>query len=383
MQRWINARDRGLALLVWFAVIFITFWLLSHIVSTLLLLALSAVFAYALNPVVNFLDRRLPRWLAIVLVYLLAVAILGGLMFLVLDTLITQVTAFAGNLPDLIKPGTPDHPSIFEQVLKPLGVTEDQVDAARTQIINWVESNAGQITTQVVPIVTGVASALVDLILVLVLSIYLVIDGPRLVTALRAVTPTRQRTRTLFILETVQRTVGGYIRGELLMAVLLGVLVGGGMFLFGLPYALLLGVLAAFFEFVPILGTFASGAACALVAFATRPWQIGVGVVIYFIVVHVIEGDIIGPRVIGRALGLHPVVAIVALLAGTELFGIWGALFAAPIAGLIQRVLVTLWKDWRTLHPDAFQPALIENQDNQDEEGPEMAEEVIIITPGE
>src|SRR5689334_3814909 len=127
MQRWINARDRGLAVLVWFAVIFITFWLLSHIVSTLLLLALSAVFAYALNPVVNFLDRRLPRWLAIVLVYLLAIAVLGGLLFLVLDTLITQVTAFAGNLPDLIKPGTPDHPSIFEQVLKPLGVTEDQV----------------------------------------------------------------------------------------------------------------------------------------------------------------------------------------------------------------------------------------------------------------
>jgi predicted PurR-regulated permease PerM len=383
MQRWIDARDRGLAILIWFAIIFIVFWLLSHIVSTLLLLALAAVFAYGLSPVVNLLDRRLPRWLAIALVYLLAVALLGGLMFLVLDTLITQVTAFAGNLPELLKPGTPDHPSIFEQALQPFGVTEDQVDAARDQIIAWVESNAGQITTQVVPFVTGVASAVVDLILVLVLSIYLVIDGPRLVASFRASTPTRQRTRTLFILETVQRTVGGYIRGELLMAVLLGILVGGGMFLFGLQYALLLGVLAAFFEFVPILGTLASGAACALVAFATRPWQIGVGVVIYFIAVHIIEGDVIGPRVIGRALGLHPVVAIVALLAGTELFGIWGALFAAPIAGLIQRVLVTLWKDWRTLHPDAFQPPANESQGRDEQGGAEVVEEVIIITPAE
>jgi predicted PurR-regulated permease PerM len=384
MQRWIDARDRGLAILIWVAIIFIVFWLLSHIVSTLLLLALSAVFAYALNPVVNFLDRRLPRWLAIVVVYVLAIAILGGMLFLVLNTLITQVQTFAQNLPDLLKPGTPDHPSIFVQILKPLGVTEADVDSVRNQVIAWAESNVGQITSQVVPFLTGVASVLVDLILVLVLSIYLVIDGPRLVRSLRASTPTRQRSRTLFILETLQRTVGGYIQGELLMAVLLGVLVGVGMFLFGLPYSLLLGVLAAFFEFVPILGTLVSGAACVLIALLAVNWLIAVFVLIYFVAVHILEGDILGPRIIGRALGLHPVVAIVALLAGTELFGIWGALFAAPVAGLIQRVLVTLWKDWRTLHPEAFQPSEGKGEsDKGGEGGSTIVNEVIIITPAE
>jgi predicted PurR-regulated permease PerM len=255
-------------------------------------------------------------------------------------------------------------------------VTEDQVNITRAQVLDWVQNNAGQISGQVLPFISGVASAIVDMVLVLVLSVYLVIDGPRLITMLRAGTPTRQRTRTLFLIETVQRTVGGYIRGELLMAALLGVLVGVGMFLFGLQYALLLGVLAAFFEFVPILGTIVSGAACVLLAFATKPWYIGVGLLIYFVVVHIVEGDIIGPKVIGRALGLHPVVAITALLAGTELFGVWGALFAAPVAGLIQRVLVTLWHDWRTLHPDAFK-----KPDAKEEA--EIVEEVIIITTGE
>lgn len=384
MQRWINARDRGLAILIWIAVVFVVFWLLSHIVSTLLLLALAAVFAYALSPLVNFLDRRLPRWLAIVLVYLLAIAILGGLVFLVLNTLITQVSDFANQLPELVRQGTPDHPSIFVQLLKPFGVTEEQVNTVRGQVITWVESNAGQITTQVLPFLSALAGAIVDLILVLVLSIYLVIDGPRLVASLRASTPTRQRTRTLFFLETLQRTVGGYIRGELFMAVLLGVLVGVGMFLFGLPYALLLGVLAAFFEFVPILGTLLSGAACVLIALPTRGWLIALFVLIYFVAVHIVEGDILGPRIIGRALGLHPVVAITALLAGTELFGIWGALFAAPVAGLIQRVLVTLWRDWRTLHPDAFQSSdEMDEGEKKDDEDKTVVNEVIIITPAE
>jgi predicted PurR-regulated permease PerM len=128
------------------------------------------------------------------------------------------------------------------------------------------------------------------------------------------------------------------------------------MAVFGLPYALLLGVMAAIFEFVPILGTFASGATCVLIALATKPPLIALLVLGYFILVHILEGDIIGPRVIGRALGLHPVVAIIALVAGTEIFGIWGAIFAAPLAGVIQAVLVAIWTQWQKSHPEDFRP---------------------------
>jgi predicted PurR-regulated permease PerM len=132
-----------------------------------------------------------------------------------------------------------------------------------------------------------------------------------------------------------------------------GVLVGAGMFLFGLPYALLLGTLAFVLEFIPILGVFISGATCVLVALP-RGWPVALGVLAYFVVVHVLEGDIIGPRIIGKVLGLHPVWAIFALIAGADLFGLWGVLFAAPTAGVIQAVLVTLWTQWRENHPEEF-----------------------------
>ena len=356
MKSWINARDRGLAILIWLVILLVVFWLLSHVVTSLLLVSLAAVLAYALTPAVKLLDRWVPRSLAVIIVYVLALSALGALAYVVFSTAVSQVTSFAQNLPDLLKPSSQQNPSGIEQLLRPLGVSDDLFNQTRQQVIDWATSNAGQIYNQAVPILTGVASAIVDLILVIVLSIYLVIDGPRAIGWLRRSAPAHQRTRTLFFLDTLGHTVGGYIRGELLMAVLIGVLVGGGMAVFGLPYALLLGVLAAIFEFVPILGTLASGATCVLIALPTRGWVIALLVLGYFILVHILEGDIIGPRIIGRALGLHPVIAIVALVAGTEIFGIWGAIFAAPLAGLIQAVLVAIWTQWRRTHPEEFPP---------------------------
>lgn len=356
MQAWINARDRGLAILIWLVILLVICWLLSHVLTSLLLISLAGVLAYALTPAVKLLGRWLPRSVAVILVYVLALSALGVLAYFVFSTAVGQVTAFAQNLPDYLKPSSPKDPSVIEQLLRPLGVTDEEFNQTRQQIIDWATSNAGQIANQAVPILTGVASAIVDLILVIVLSIYLVIDGPRAIAWMRRAAPNRQRTRTTFFLDTLGNTVGGYIRGELLMAALIGILVGGGMAIFGLPYALLLGVLAAIFEFVPILGTLASGATCVLLALPTKGWIIALVVLGYFILVHILEGDIIGPRIIGRALGLHPVIAIIALVAGTEIFGIWGAIFAAPVAGVIQAVLVAIWKQWRHSHPEEFQP---------------------------
>jgi len=139
-----------------------------------------------------------------------------------------------------------------------------------------------------------------------------------------------------------------------LLCSLIGVLVGAGMQVLGVPYALLLGVLAFVLEFIPILGTLASGAICVLLAL-TKGWFIAVIVLIYFVVVHVIEGDVVGPRIVGKAIGLHPVVALLALIIGGDLFGIWGALFASPIAGVLQAFLIALWSEWREMHPNEFQ----------------------------
>ena len=118
----------------------------------------------------------------------------------------------------------------------------------------------------------------------------------------------------------------------------------------------LLGVLAFILEFIPILGTLVSGLICTVVAL-TQGWLIALGVLIYFIVVHILEGDVIGPRIVGKAVGLHPIVSIAALIAGAELFGIVGALFASPLAGVLQALLIALWINWRETRPEQFEAA--------------------------
>ncbi len=355
VDRWIRARDIGIAILAWVVVILVFFWLIGHFITAILLFVIAALLAYALLPGVSLLQRWLPRPLAVIIVYLLALGAIGSLGYLLVSVTISQLTTFAKELPEILKPSTPGHPSGIARLLQPLGITDVQVNAARQQVLDWLQSSAGQIVDSALPILTGLANGVVDAILVLILSIYLVMDGPRMFRWLSNAAPLKHRARMIFFLNTLRRTVGGYIRGQLFMSAFIGVLVGGGMAAFQVPYALLLGLLAFILEFIPILGTIISGFACVVIALAAKGYIIALLVLGYFIIVHILEGDVVGPRVTGRVLGLHPIVAILALVAGTELFGIWGAIFAAPVVGLLQAIIVSAWTEWRETHPDQFQ----------------------------
>jgi predicted PurR-regulated permease PerM len=251
-----------------------------------------------------------------------------------------------------------------------IGSHQVSIVSARDQVVASIEGFAGS----VVPLLTGLVGAVLDVVLVAVLSIYLLADGARVSNWLRRNMPQQQQGRMKFLLDTLQRVVGGYIRGQLLLCGLIGLLVGVGMQVIGVPYALLLGVLAFVLEFIPVLGTLASGAICVLLAL-TRGWVIALIVLVYFVVVHVIEGDVVGPRIVGKAIGLHPVVSLAALIAGAELFGITGALFASPVAGILQALLVAIWVEWRLAHPKEFQRAK--------DDLAEKVEELVAETPGD
>jgi predicted PurR-regulated permease PerM len=350
-ERWERLRDSGVGILAWLAIIAVGFWLLGHVARALLLLVIAALLAYALQPVIARLSKRLPRWLAITVVYVIALALLMGLGYLIVSTAVAQVSALAKALPGFLRGGVP---SFLEAALGPFGVTDAQITGLRDQLVTYVEGIAGAAATQAIPIVTGIANFILDALLIVVISIYLMIDGRRLLAWARTAAPVGQRTRVAFLLATLERTGGGYIRGQLFMSTLIGVLVGGGMFALQVPYALLLGVLAFILEFIPIIGTVTSGAICVLLAIPTRGLFWAVIVLVYFIVVHVIEGDIVGPRVIGRVLGLHPIIAMLALIVGADLFGVFGALFAGPVAGIIQAIAVAAWSEWRLANSGSF-----------------------------
>jgi len=357
---WARRRDIPIAILAWTALVFVILWGAGHIVRTILILVVAALLAYALAPGVKVLQRVMPRFLAILIMYLLVLGALSFLLYLIITTAIAQVGSLITTVQKLLTPSSAGQLSPIEQTLQTLGISSAQIAAFRTQLTAQLEGFAGS----AVPFLSGVFDIVLDIVLVAVISIYLLIDGSRVSTWLRHNLP--QSAQAGFVLDTVQRIVGGYIRGQFILAVLVGVLVGGGMFVFHVPYAVLLGVLAFVLEFIPVLGTLISGAICVLIAF-TQGWLIAVLVLIYFVVMHVLEGDVVGPRLVGKAVGLHPVVSLAALIAGSELFGIWGALFASPVAGVLQALIVAIWLNWRVTHPEQFEQVKQQVADKVDE----------------
>jgi len=354
----------ALSILGWSLVVAGILWLASHIVHTLLMLALAALFAYALAPGVALLHRRLPKWLSVIIVYIVVLAIVAAVFSLLISAIITEVTGLAAQVTSVLSPNAASANTPLFRALNRFGISASQIASARDWATHQLEGAAGAAAT----IVTGLFSGLLDVVLVTVLSVYLLIDGPRVVAWLRHDLPLSQRTRGEFMLDTFERVAGGYIRGELILCSLIGVLVGVGMQLLGLPFATLLGVLAFFFEFIPFLGPLFSAVACLLVG-ASLGWVTMALVLVYFVFIHIIEGYVVGPRVLGRSLGLHPAISIVALLVGGEVFGLWGALFAAPIAGIVQVVLSALWTEWRESHPAQFP----DEDDQAEEDLPEPA----------
>src|SRR5437764_4176678 len=367
---WIRRVGLPLAILAWTGVALLILWLAGHVIRLLLLLTFAALFAYALAPAVKLLERVMPRFLAILLVYLVVLGALSALFYLIVSTAIVQVISLSDYVRFLLTPGKSGQLTPLEQTLQSFGISQSQIASARDQVVASIEGFAGS----VVPLLTGLVGAVLDVILVAVISIYLLAGGARVSNWLRGNMPDQLQGRMRLLLDTLQRVVGGYIRGQLLLCGLIGILVGVGMQVIGVPFALLLGVLAFVLEFIAVLGTLVSGAICLLLAL-TKGWVPAVIVLVYFVIVHVIEGDVVGPRIVGKAIGLNPVVSLAALIAGAELFGITGALFASPVAGVLQALLIAVWIEWRATHPKEFQRAK--------DDLAEKVEEVVAETPGE
>jgi predicted PurR-regulated permease PerM len=348
-ERWGRRRDIVITTLGVLVIVAVLVWAMAHVAHALLVVLVAALLAYALSPAVTLLARYVPRWLAILVVYLAVVSAFGAIGYLVITTAVDQITALTHQITLLLSPSANATNSPLLRRLHSLGITQEQIRVVGDQVL----AQAQVVLNSAVPVLEGVFNAVLDIILVTVLSIYLLIDGNRAIQLARSSVPIKHRARVTFTLTTLERVVGGYIRGQLVLATLVGLLVGLGMMVLRVPYAVLLGVLAFVLEFIPILGVFISGAACVLIALS-QSWFLAVLVLVYFIVVHIIEGDIVGPRIVGRAVGVHPAVSIFALLAGAELFGIWGALFASPLAGLLQTLLSEVWREWREFHASQF-----------------------------
>jgi predicted PurR-regulated permease PerM len=344
-----SVRDTGLAILVWIVLIGILFWGLAHIAGPVLMFALGAIIAYALTPLVGRLSRVMPRGLALMIVYLGLLVVIAVAIFLLVVAVFQEFGPLVDQINKWLQSQGANGPAAITDYLKQLGLTQDQINSMTSDLANFLKGLAAD----VVPVTAGLLAVIFDAVIVGMVSIYLVLDGSRFLKWAAGNTPVTHRRNVSFFIQSLDRVMGGYIRGQLLLCLAISVMIAVFMAIIRVPFWPVLAVLAFLFEFIPMIGLWLVGAVCVLVALS-QGWQTAVLALILVIIASVIEGNILSPRLLGHAVGVHPLVSLFFLLAFAEIFGLWGALFAAPIAGFIQAIATAFWRQWRSNHPEQY-----------------------------
>lgn len=292
-----------------------------------LVVLLAIVVAFILAPVATRIERRIHRHApAVVLTFLLVVILLVGLLALVASPLVTESTRLADQIPQYVAQLQSD---------APVSILGYQVpDELRVQAGAAAGSVGGAVAAQAVTIVVGLVSGVVDLFLILIIALYLLLDARRIRTTGLRLVPKRQREQIESVESEVVRVFGAYLRGQLVLAVIVGVAATITLLVLGVPYAFVLGVFAGMAELIPMLGPILGAVPAVLVALF-QPFPLVLWVVLAFIVIQQLESNLLVPRISGHAVGLHPLAAMLVLLVGFEVAGIVGALFAVPLAGIV------------------------------------------------
>ena len=304
----------------------------------LLVFCLAAALTFAISPLIARLEDRMPRTLAVALVFLVLIGAIAAFAFLVARPLSTEGQALADRIKEYSDAVQGKRPLVIGDQPLPSGV-QDQIRAV-------VESQGPDLAARSGGLVLAFLAVLVDLAIVLVVTFYLLLDARRFrVIILRTLEPpNRAAARRVF--HAIAHVFGAYIRSQLIVALSLALLVTVALTILGVPYAVLLGAFAGIVELVPMLGPFI-GAIPALLIASSQPFPAILWVALAFVVIQQFESNVLVPRLTGHAVGLHPLAAMLALLAGFEAAGIVGALFAVPVVGLLWVFISTAVLAWR------------------------------------
>jgi predicted PurR-regulated permease PerM len=325
---WGRLRDQLLVALAAIALLWVATQVLGRILHIVVVLLLALVLAYALEPALRLVQRVLPRMLAAILIYVIALGAFAAAILLLGPPAISQSEALAQRLPGYL-----DQLSSWAPL--------QGVDLSGS-----LRSFAASALSSVITVAETIAGGVVDTALVLILGFWFMVDGHRIRDLITHLVPPTQRDKVRFLQDTVSQVLGAYIRGQLTTAAIIGVSAGAGAAILGVHYALLIGILAFLFELIPMVGPILASLPAILISIF-QPFPLVVEVIAFFIVMQVFENNILAPRITGGAVGLHPGIALLAIVIGADLGGIVGALFAVPVAGILSVLIDAAYKAWR------------------------------------
>lgn len=316
MPRKIDISHRTI---VFITIFILGIWLIYLIRDLLIILFVAVILMSALSPLVKFLTRfRVPKSLSIAITYIIIIILVSGLLAIVIPPLLEETRRLFLILPPYLD-------QLFEIMAVDKSVIQSQ--------LSTLSKSAFSITL-------SIFDNFLTIIFLLVLTFYLMLEREKLENRSASLFVGREeRIRGLIV--QIEEKLGSWFRGQLFLSLIIGILTYVGLLILGIPYALPLAVVAGVLEVIPVIGPIISAIPSVLIALTVSP-VLSVGVTAMYFVIQQLENHLIVPQVMKRAVGLNPLVVILAIAIGSRLLGLAGALLAVPIAVVIQIIVIEI-----------------------------------------
>lgn len=334
MENRVKFEISTLTILKIIGVIFLV-WFFYAIREILVLFFIVLIIVAAMGPLVDRMSKYIPRFLAVVFLSLVFIAILTTVGFLIVPPIIDQIRQLAINLPYLVNKFGPLYVSLRDL----LPNYQEGLLNISSQLSNF---GSGLYSTTI-----GFITGVVGFFTILVLSFYMLLEQNSLKNFLHQIVPLEHKEIIFDVVRKIGSKMGNWLRGQIVLMFIIGIIDGIALLFLGIPYALTLAVWGGLTEVVPYVGPWLGLLPAFIIALTISPWK-ALFVLIAYIIIQQLEGHFLAPKIMGKAVGLSPVIIILSLLAGAKLMGILGMLIAVPVAAVLS-VLVQEWPELKKI----------------------------------
>lgn len=309
-------------------------------------LVLGIAIIYLLNPIVSRLERRgVPRLMGSVFAYLLLVALFTAAAFFIVPVLVQQGQDLADRFPELVEDAQEEISSLADR----MGLSVDVSLPTGQEVNDWFSDPANQdlIRNQLGTVADwtlNVFQAVLVALVAPVIAFYLLLDLPAVSERIRNLVPSYWRDEALHVFVQVSTAVGGFVRGQLVVAFIVGVMTSIGFWIIDLPFWLLIGMISGFFNIIPFVGPWVAGALGSLAGLTSGDPSKALWAALVALIVQQIDNNLVSPVVLRATVRLHPATVLLALFAGGAVGGLFGVLMAVPTVAVIKILSGHLWR---------------------------------------
>lgn len=335
-------------------------WLIRHSATLLSILTpfiISGVLAYAFNPLVKkLMSLKLSRTMAVAVIFVVLLFITVSFSVLFFPLIVREIAGLIQVLPQVGQNWYNRLDQWYEATLGRESFAPDTLDGlidylniSVQPILDWFARTSGGLVARL----GNFASSLVHLVTIPVLMFYFLKDSEQIGRFSKKMVPARSREWIFPLAGRIDQVLGGFIRGQLLVALIIGILSSLALLILGIDYWIILGIMAGLGDLVPYVGPFLGAIPAVLLAFTVNPLT-ALWVIIAFLIIQQLEGSVISPRIVGDSVGLHPAAVIFVLLVGGALWGLVGLLVAVPLAGIVIVLIEAIHGWFRKNYPILF-----------------------------